>query len=276
MPKVILSLLTFIMMFTAHANAAKNTTLHIKIMTDFAPQLDNSPQNIATGMMLKLEQQLNGAVSLTFIPASRLREWQQLHKFTDVCLYNKVKNPEREKNALFNRYPIMAFPSNRLVVLNHPELPKDITLSDAINKHKLTIGITKGRSYGEKIDAFIAANSDAFMPLPGTTSALRLSHMLFQNKIDAIIEYSAVFISRHSKDPRMSNIRYLTINKVEQAIFGYIACSPSKEGKKAINLFDTALQEPSIFKDIIDVHKAAFPHTEQAVLIRALEKAYKQ
>ncbi|MBB1301604.1 ABC transporter substrate-binding protein [Pseudoalteromonas sp. SR44-8] len=248
--------------------------LKVQIMTDFAPQINDDSQNIATRFMLDIEKQLNGAIALNFIPASRLREWQQLHAMKDVCLYNKTKTPERIENALFNTYPIMAFPANRLVVYNHPELPENISLNDAVNKYDLTIGIASGRSYGHEIDDYIAKHNESFMVLGGTTSAYRLSQMLFQNKFDAIIEYSAVFISRHSEDTRIANIRYLSVDKTQQAVFGYIACSQSELGKQAIALFDQALQTQAVQQIILQSHSQIFAPPEQALMLSALQDAF--
>lgn len=248
----------------------------VQLMTDFAPQLGDDPQNIATVHMLAIEKVLKGKLTLQFAPASRMREWQQLHTSEDVCLYNKVKKPERMKNAIFTRYPIMAFPANRLIVLNRPELPVSLSLSDAVNKHKLTIGITSGRSYGHLIDKYIDEHPESFLSLPGTTSAYRLSKMLFENKVDAIIEYSAVFISRHEKDMQTNSALYLTIENANDAIFGYIACAKSEQGQKVIELFDSALQTKQIQQQIINAHSEVFPEPEKELIIQALITQFKQ
>lgn len=49
--------------------------------------------------MLTIGERISPATVLEFIPASRLREWKQLQTMPDVCLYNKVKNSEREQSA---------------------------------------------------------------------------------------------------------------------------------------------------------------------------------
>ncbi|MDP2636827.1 ABC transporter substrate-binding protein [Pseudoalteromonas sp. 1_MG-2023] len=247
----------------------------VQLMTDFAPQLGGDPQNIATVHMLALEKALKGKIKLQFAPASRMREWQQLHAFEDVCLYNKVKNPERMQNAIFTRYPIMAFPANRLIVLNNPELPKNLSLFDAVNKYHLTIGITSGRSYGHVIDQYIDEHPESFLSLPGTTSAARLSKMLFEKKVDAIIEYSAVFISRHGKDTRIKSASYLTIENANDAIFGYIACSKSEQGQKVTELFDSALQTKKIQQQIINAHAEVIPEPEKELILQALITQFK-
>ena len=248
--------------------------LKVQIMTDFASQIDDDPLNIATRFMLDIEKQLKGAIALNFIPASRLREWQQLHTMKNVCLYNKTKTPERLENALFSTYPIMAFPANRLVVYNHPELPENISLNDAVNKYNLTIGIASGRSYGHEIDNYITKHPKSFMSLGGTTGAYRLSQMLFQNKFDAVIEYRSVFTSRHGTDPSTENIRYLSLDDTNQTVFGYIACSQSEQGKQVIALFDQALQTPEIQKIIISSHTQIFAPPEQALILHALQDAF--
>lgn len=275
MPHFFCYVLLFFIASTHMANAAsKVVPLHIQLVTDFAPQLDDTPQNAATKLMLDIEKALDGQLSLAFVPASRLREWKQLHTSPDVCLYRKVKNAAREENAIFNQYPIMAFPANRLITLNKPHLPKQMSLADAIGKYRLKVGFTSGRSYGEEIDNYLSVNSGSFIALAGTTSAARLSRMLFEKKIDAIIEFTAVFFSRHNKDPRINDAQYIEIKNASNTLFGHIACSKSPQGKQAIKLFDNVLQQENIQQQVISAHINIFDSAEERRLISALKRAY--
>lgn len=268
--------LVFLILFNLAflSSTANSEPLEIKVMDDFIPQANGKPRNEATIFLLEAIKEIQNEINIQFVPASRLREWKQLSMLPDVCLYNKLKTPEREANALFTRYPIMAFPANRLIVFNMPTLPDSLSLEKAINDYDLTIGVTSGRSYSADIDTFIKNNEKHFFKLEGATNASRLGQMLFQNKIDAIIEYRDVFINRYQRAARTDKIRYLTIEPDQAAVFGYIACSPSPQGRQAIALFDRALQSERVKTLISKRLSELFPAPEQKVIIEAFNNAY--
>ena len=249
-------------------------TLDIQVMADFVPQDGGNPENEATTFLLAAAAELGDEISLHFIPASRLREWQQLRKMNNVCLYNKLKTPEREAHAVFSQYPLMAFPSNKLVVFNKPTIPDAITLLQAIYYYDLTIGGTKGRSYSEEIDKFVRLNDEHFFILDGATNAPRLGQMLFQNKIDAVLEYQTVFSNRYKRFPGLSSIRYISLKPEKAAVFGYIACSPTEVGKQAIALFNKALKTEKVRTLISERLMELFHEGENTQIVNAFNAAF--
>ncbi len=248
--------------------------LNIKVMADFIPQIGDNPQNEATRLLLTVAGELSDEISLQFIPASRLREWQQLSKMHDVCLYNKLKTPAREAVAVFSKYPLMAFPTNKLIVFNKPNLPNEITLNQAIYHYGLTIGVTRGRSYSAEIDKFIHLNQKHFFSLEGATNAPRLGYMLFQNKIDAVIEYQNIFASRYQRAPELSKVKYILIKPHKSIAFGYIACSPSATGKQAIALFNNALKSSKVRNTISKRLMEIFPEDENILIVKAFKAEF--
>lgn len=249
-------------------------TLDIQIMADFVPQNGGNPENEATTFLLAAAAEIGDEISLHFIPASRLREWQQLSKMNNVCLYNKLKTPEREVHAVFSQYPLMAFPANKLVIFNKPTIPNSITLLQAIYYYNLKIGITKGRSYSKEIDDFIRLNNAHFFSLEGATNAPRLGQMLFQNKIDAVIEYQGIFSRRFKRVQDIEKIRYISIKPQQGAAFGYIACSPTNAGKQAIALFDKALKTKKVRTLISERLMALFPEGENTQIVNAFNAEF--
>lgn len=254
--------------------ASKKEATKIQLLSDFIPKDNVANKNIANKIMLKLGNKLHPSTSLEFIPTSRLREWKQLQSMPNACLYNKVKNKERDKSALFNQYPITAFPANRLVVFKHPELPTDITLEEVIKEHNFVIGVAAGRSYGEHIDQFIASHPDDFLQLTGDTSAQRLHEMLFQNKLDAILEYTAVLKDRFRNDPRIDKVRFLSIDEESNAVLGYLACPRSEQGEINIATFDQVLSQTTMQDQIIKIHQQVFSEPERSLLISALKAKF--
>ncbi len=266
--------LSFCVLFASSISAEQKQLTKIQIVSDFIPENNKADKNIANKIMLTIGERISPATVLEFIPASRLREWKQLQTMPDVCLYNKVKNSEREQSAFFNQYPIMAFPGNRLVIYNHPELSQDITLEEVIQKHKFLIGISAGRSYGKHIDQFIASHPDNFVDINGDKSSRRLHEMLFQNKLDAILEYTTVLKERFKNDPRIEKTRFLSIDEESHAVFGYLACSRSEQGKLNIATFDKVLKETTMQNQIIKLHQQLFTDPERSLLISALKAKF--
>ncbi|NMP31688.1 hypothetical protein HII17_08950 [Thalassotalea sp. M1531] len=52
------------------------------------------------------------------------REWHEVTNAENVCLYNKTYNPQRAETTIFSRYPVMAFPPNRLITRENVTVPK--------------------------------------------------------------------------------------------------------------------------------------------------------
>jgi len=264
-----------ILLLCIYSVPVNSEPLHVKIMTDFIPQADGSPENEATEFVLAAATELGNKISLQFVPGSQLQDWKQLSQLPDVCLLNKLKTPEREASAIFTRYPLMAFPENKLIVFNKPTLPNSISLTDAVNYYDLTIGVTSRRSYSAKIDDFIKRHEEHFFKVDGAANAIQLGYMLFENKIDAIFEYKSMFIHRYQRAHGIDKIRYLTIEPSEPAAFGYIACSPSPQGKQAIALFEHALQTEKIKTLISTRLMELFPAPDNTLIVDAFNAAYK-
>ncbi|TMO56577.1 ABC transporter substrate-binding protein [Pseudoalteromonas aurantia] len=248
-------------------------SLEIQIASDYNPSVSEEPADLATVLLLKVRSQLKGRLSLEFIPASRLREWRELETHPNICLYNKVKTAEREAMAVFVEYPLMAFPANRLI-LRGQELPSNVSLKKIIVSEKLRIGVTKGRSYGKVIDGFIDRYTDSFIIGEGANSAFRLREMLVQGKLDGIIEYTSVFLNHHPKQEQREGVTFHRIDDAKATIFGYIACANSTQGRKAVSLFELALANKQLQKNIIDAHKGVFFEQEMVFIEQGLSEAY--
>ncbi|KAF7771502.1 hypothetical protein PCIT_a4095 [Pseudoalteromonas citrea] len=264
---------TCLLLLTLVSSVVAAKPLEIQIASDYNPSLSEEPADLATILLLKVRSQLKGRLSLNFIPASRLREWRELETYPNICLYNKVKTPEREAMAVFVEYPLMAFPANRLI-LRGQQLPSNVSLKDVIVSKGLRIGVTKGRSYGKVIDDFIEKYAESLKIGEGANSAFRLREMLVQGKLDGIIEYTSVFLNHHLKPEQREGVTFHKIDDAKATIFGYIACANSTQGRKAVSLFELALENKQLQKNIIDAHKDLFFEQEIAFIEQGLSEAY--
>lgn len=211
-----------------------------------------------------LNAQLHKQYTFSFIPASLLREWRELETQQNVCLYNKVKTPEREEYAYFSRLPMTAFPPHRLVTHPSYNLPMLLTLEQAMNDYGLLIGVIEGRSYGKQIDAFLITHKEQLIWFSGKDSSMRLRDMLRKRKIDAVIEYTATFIDENTKDE--NNFSFHHLQEAQESVLGFIACAKSPIGQNAIEAYNLLLSQPQNQQHIIDEHNnASFGHEAQFI-----------
>lgn len=250
-------------------------TYQIDVVSDYAQDSTYLETDLATRILFEIEKQSAGKLNLNVIPASRTREWRQLQSHDNVCLYNKVKTPEREKIATFSRFPLVAYPANRLVLKRTQSVDSNKPLDDAVMQQKLKIGITKGRAYGDYIDGYIAAHQERFVLGEGQTSAMRLRKMLLQGRIDGMIEYSAVFINEFGESVVNEKLAFIEVENQAPTIFGYIACSSSSLGQQAIAEIERVLSQPTMMNYILKEHMLIFKHQhEQAILTKSIQRAF--
>ncbi|WP_193332552.1 ABC transporter substrate-binding protein [Pseudoalteromonas ulvae] len=250
--------------------------LKINIVSDVIQAKDISDLDMSFELLLQLTEPLiaSNAIEIEFIPASRLREWRELTNQSNVCLYNKVKTPEREHFGIFTDYPITAFPPNRLAVHSHLPLPEQLSLPQTMNDFGLTIGAIEGRAYGQHIDQFLLDNHDRIIWISGKDSAKRLRKMLIRKKVDAIIEFTATFSTESEAD--LAALTFHKLDEASESIFGYIACARSSVGQQAIDLFNGQLALPSNQKIIIDAHYASFFNQEAQYIAEDIKKKFDQ
>lgn len=241
------------------------------LKTDDTAQMDMGLKIFYT-LLMQVRSEMG--LSIDYIPASRLREWRELESQPNVCLYNKVKTPDRAEYAYFTTRPIVAFPPLRLMTHNDRPIPDEIDLPSALYQHNLRIGLVEGRSYGVELDTFIQANHNAFIWLSGEDGAKRLRYMFMKNKVDATIEYSGTFYADKAID--FSTIRVSKLKEANQSMFGYIACAKSEIGLKIVKKFDDLLAVETNQKRIIDLHYATFFGNEAAFASETIAKELKR
>ena len=246
--------------------------LKVNIASDYIPS-PNSNADMVTRLLIDISKRLYPQLEIDFMPASRIREWRTLSMYPNTCLYNKVKNPEREALAYFSVRPLTAFPSNRLVLRDKKGFSADVALSDLV-KTDFKIAITKGRSYGKNIDDFIKSHPQLFVVSEGEESAKRLRKMLMQGRFDGMIEYTSVIISEYAEVLGENKISFHRIIDQAPSVFGYIACAKTPQGKQAINLFNKKMAESEVQELIIEAHRDLFSPYERDFISDSLKIAF--
>jgi uncharacterized protein (TIGR02285 family) len=233
----------------------------------------NNATDMATEVFIGISERLYPQMQINFRPASRFREWREINRFPNTCLYNKVKTPYRQSLAHFSSRPMTAFPPNRLVLRDKAGVPSELYLKDLFGLG-LKIAITKGRSYGHNIDKFVSENPTLFDIGEGAESAMRNRKMLMQGRVDGMIEYSEVMIEEFSDSIEDKNISFHRILDQDPSIFGYIACAKSSQGKHAILLFDDIMAKSEVQEMIINLHQDYFDTYENDMISHVLQSTF--
>ncbi|WP_462172938.1 ABC transporter substrate-binding protein [Pseudoalteromonas xiamenensis] len=261
----------FLLVFTSSSFAAH---LRIQVPSDYIPKKGETPVDIGATVFAHVARLVDEKIDLEYMPASHQREWRELRSNPYACLYNKQKTSAREKDAIFSHYPLIAFPSIRLVLRKSITLPDSVSLNVVLQSTNLKIGVVKGRSYGEQLDTIIEANKAAFVWGEGLNSAFNHRERVAKGTLDGVLEYSEVYLDHFANRPESDEVTFHSIEGVNETVFGYIACARSVHGKMAIASFDEAMDKPEYFNYMINMHRVSFPAVEFQFLKDALEAAY--
>jgi uncharacterized protein (TIGR02285 family) len=263
-----------ILLFLCNASIGAQDKVKITLVAD---QIDNQRQlpqlDLSSRIIVNLQEKLSSDVKISYERADRTREWLLLKKRPDVCLYNKIKTKARLTQGLYTKTPMNIFPANRLVVSKKLNVPQYTSISEAIHQYGLKIGVVAGRSYGEAIDRKIAEEKQNLVIIRGEYGALRLRSMLMQNKLDGIIEYQEVFIDDIGKEKSDEVLTYIEMSDIPPFILGYIVCSKSVLGEKAVEMFDELLLTKEVRDMIIEEHKREFSSIEKSDLLTIYQQA---
>lgn len=228
--------------------------------------------DLATQSLYSIQEQLKDNLIFSEVFSTHRRAWRVLIARPNICIYNKVKNAERERFSIYTKYPLVVFPPNRLIIFDSPKLSYNVSLTKLVKEQKLKVGVVAGRSYGKKLDEEIAELQSYLIILPGYLSAQRLRKMFIQEKLDAIIEYSAVFLTDSNLDIPSERLSFHQLDTATEFVSGYIACSKSAIGENAIKLFNKALRTEENQKNLIKMNQKEFPKTEHKAIEEAFNK----
>jgi len=248
--------------------------VYIKLVADLEVSNINTEIDIASIILKHIEDHKLSELTFSRLEENRKAQWRLIQSQPDICLYNKIKHKSRLKNALFTDIPLTAFPSNRLITYKTKHIKGNVSLYEMVNLYGLKVGVIESRSYGKKLDEKIDNLKSKLIIISGEDSSQRLRKMFLQKKIDAIIEYESVFSYENRNEIAFTDFNFHTIDNTDNFVFGYIACSKSEQGKKAISNFNKILNNKAFEQKIIKLHKQLFLGKEQGRAIRSLSNIF--
>lgn len=235
------------------------------------------PQDAVSRVLVHALEQINATkLVYDFVPLSRARELQLVKAGENLCLYNKVKNAERQQFLYYSRFPISVFPPNRLIIKQPNQLQKQVELTQVLDNTNLRIGVADGRSYGQRLDDEIRYSKDKLFTLAGVDVDMRLMKMVLENKLDGMIDFSGAFFSRKQFLGEVANINFSVhaLNSAQQFVFGYVACVKTDTGRQVIDLIDNSLQKPIVYGYMKKLFKEQFPKEESPFVIQELDRVF--
>lgn len=262
------SLLCVTLIVSFQLLAADNKQEIVIVSDDRAPATDD----LATRSLSYIQEQMKDKLIFSEVFSTHRRVWRVLTARPNICIYNKVKNEQRERLAIYTKYPLVVFPPNRLMTFDSPNLSYNVSLTKLVKEQNLKVGVVDGRSYGKKLDEEISELQSYLIILPGYLSAKRLRKMFIQEKLDAIIEYSAVFLSDSDLDIPRERLSFHQLDTATESVSGYIACSKSAVGVDAVNLFNKVLHIEKNITKLIEMNQKEFPQTEHQAIEDAFNK----
>ena len=219
------------------------TFYSLRSATNFATKIEKSTEDIIFQMIFKQLPEYN----LSFKKSNYETALNNIEKSSNSCLRNIIKTSEREKSFLFSK-PQTLFLGLRLYY--NPHLPpskiqeiKDLPLQKVFDiDNKLTIGIEKGRAYGNKLTEQLdnLPHANKFLKI-GSDGQNLMIYMLLKGRFDMMFEYPEVMNYKRKQMSSNAQLYSASLPNMEPLIFGRIACSKSESSKKLLSKIDKIL-----------------------------------
>jgi len=174
-----------------------------------------------------------------------------------LCTSNRIKTKQRLQENLFS-LPINLYLSTRLYFLDETRYRSGIDLFKPLLNDsgelislellfdtlpELTIGVSKGRSFGNALDGQLSKVAERNLIFrAGTGRYDALTKMLFKSRLDFILKFPTQFKREIDDYPEKVQVSSLAVAGNDQYIIGHVACNQSDLGKKVITDVNKILQ----------------------------------
>ncbi len=222
------------------------------VIFDFPPYYIIDDQGQGSGRdesIIRLLAQILPQYEFTYtvFPGSRA-----LHEISNVknnyCTLSLYKTAERSQKIRFTDnvstigLPItIVMRSSEAKMLNISE-NKMISLTKLLKNNDFTIGVSKGRSYGNAVDKVIAQTKpEKIFIRSGENVLFSLTEMLVKGRIDVVMGYPDEIEYVARKTAVTSQITTLKIQETPTHSEGYIGCTKNQVGYENIKVLNNAL-----------------------------------
>jgi uncharacterized protein (TIGR02285 family) len=243
--------ISYCLLLVALSSLATHSMAKEEIMwlgPNFPPAFINNGPGVNKGYMDIVERliwQKNPDYKHSKESATFSRILNNLENRKNVCSAALFKTPEREKFITYSK-PMYLVLSNGIIFQRssltklRPYILEDnvISLEHLLQGDNAILGVSKNRSYGNKLNKIIsnAQNKGAIYQRAGSNQLEGLLQMLRLNRIDFLIGYfhELQFIARQQNMNSNELMFYPVAELKSPFILGYIGCSKSKLGLEMI------------------------------------------
>jgi len=236
--------------------------------------LETKDKSIGFRVLEVLQKNSVTPITIKNVVATHSRAFQMVKKQLNYCMFNLIKTPERERFLLFSQNPISIYPPIRLITLPTSSLSSPFSFKQMNGAKSLKIGTAIGRSYGLTLDEMLLNNESHIYVSRQQNSTQSLTGMLVKKRIAGFLEYTSTLKdSKNVPEPNQTiKFKALAIEGNTKPAMGYLACSPSKDGRKIIEVINKAFKLPNIRHQYIAFHRQYFGDQEARLLLDTFEQ----
>lgn len=276
MPKHWLSIVWGLSLITAHC-LADPAPREIRYLSDSQEYVDAMNTQMANSTLeasnLLLFKTLNHFYQHEFASMARIQMFMDHGE--PVCIANKMQTPERSARYLFS-YPVNLHRSHLLYqrdslppipaeVLNERGEIRSLTLLFATLPQR-TILLPFGRSFGELLDAQLAAVPDANKVLyrGGDLHDSEID-MFIKQRGDYLLTYP-ITIHEHQKALQGQALRIYAIQGHPKYMLSHVMCANTPETQRHIQKINQTLRQLYTEPELLNTHLTWLPESEHHII----------
>ncbi|MEW9797379.1 hypothetical protein [Alteromonas sp. CYL-A6] len=213
------------------------------------------------------------------------RAMLQLKTSPNVCVSDKIYSPARQAFSLASDLPQVVVPGLRLYLsqAQSDDVRRFLADQSAPSLHDimsrfttLNIALVKGRSYGSELDTLFSRSEwqDRIWRRSSADMGSGVVSMMVNGRVDATVEYPVVVSHYLEKQGMSSPFLSLSVKETPDYVTGYVLCSRSAEGQRAIQRISARIAALSKTTAYLQPHLHWFDSTLHQDITRYYNTVY--
>lgn len=242
--------------------------------------LQDTPYSTAVDTVQMLVDELGYTSPVLHIPLAR--SFLNMEKEENVCVLNRIKSPERERNFLYS-LPLNFFQTQRFYQLaSLPPIKAQLlnaggevqSIHDVLASYPNSfIVLPESYSFGEKVDADIAqVDKNQILRVANDAYYSRFMNMFANGKSDFALIFPAT-VYRNFGDDMPVAVRSYPIAGNPSVVSGHVICPNTTQGASHIERINAAIKRLYTKPEFIDAHTNYLPAQDIPNLRGAIELA---
>ena len=203
----------------------------------------------------------------------------------NVCVGDRVYNNERAEYSVASALPQVVVPGLKFYLLDSfvnkhnisPKALSQLSLPEILARYpSMRLGKVADRSYGNAIDNVLMREdlSSRLWKRNSTDMGEGVIDMLASERIDAVFEYPPLFEKVRQQKAMSVEVHAISIKGVPKFGVGFVLCSRSPEGERAITAISDRLAEVSKQRAYLDIHLNAMPEAYREEMLNYYNQVY--